>query len=145
MPKFLVVYASRTGDTKTIAIQIAEGIKSSETEVKVVAVKEITNSSDLQGYDGYVFGSATYHGEMMEAMKTFLFLAEKAKLEGKVGGSFGSYGWSGEAPDRIYQTMQNVFNMKMANNSLRIKIPVSAAHTPVAQAYGREICQKIKA
>jgi flavorubredoxin len=145
MPKALVVYATRTGDTKTIAMQIAEGIKASGADVKVVAVKEITNSSDLQGYDAYVFGSATYHGEMMEAMKTFLFLAEKAKLEGKVGGSFGSYGWSGEAPDRIYQTMKNVFNMKMTNNSLRIKSPISVAHSPVVQAYGGEIGQKIKA
>jgi len=126
-------------------MQIAEGIKTSGAEVKVVAVKEITNSSDLQGYNGYVFGSATYHGEMMEAMKTMLFMAEKANLDGKIGGAFGSYGWSGEAPDRIYQTMKNVFNMKMTNNSLRIKSPISAAHTPVAQAYGREIGQKIKA
>jgi flavorubredoxin len=145
MTKVLVVYATRTGDTKTIAMQIAEGIKASGAEVKVVAVKEITNSSDLQGYDAYVFGSATYHGEMMEAMKTMLFMAEKAKLEGKVGGAFGSYGWSGEAPDRIYQTMKNIFNMKMADNSLRIKSPISAPHTQVAQTYGREICQKIKA
>lgn len=144
MLKVLVVYASRTGDTKTIATQIAEGIKSSGAEVKIVDTKGISNASDLQGYDGYVFGSATYHGEMMEAMKTFLFLAEKAKLEGKVGGAFGAYGWSGEAPDRIFETMKNIFNMTMVTNSLRIKSPVSAAHSQVAQVYGREIVQKIK-
>jgi len=145
MPKALVVYATRTGDTKTIAMQIAEGIKAVGVEVKVVDVKSINCPSDLMGYDGYAFGSATYHGEMMQAMKTMLFIAEKANLDGKIGGAFGSYGWSGEAPDRIYQTMKNVFNMKMTNNSLRIKSPISAAHTPVAQAYGREIGQKIKA
>lgn len=37
---------------------------------------------------GYVFGSATYHGEMMQGMKTLLFLAEKPNMKGKVGGSY---------------------------------------------------------
>ena len=48
-------------------------------------------------------------------MKTLLFLAEKASLEGKPGGAFGSFRWSGEAPDRIYDTMQNIFKMDMVN------------------------------
>ncbi|HPD61279.1 MAG TPA: nitric oxide synthase, partial [Thermodesulfobacteriota bacterium] len=85
------------------------------------------------------------HGEMMEAMKTMLFVAEKANLDGKIGGAFGSYGWSGEAPDRIYQTMKNIFNMKMANTPLRIKSPASLGAVQLAQTYGREIGQKIKA
>src|SRR4030042_4765206 len=125
MPKALVVYATRSAQTKEIASQIAEGIKTAGVEVKVVDVKSIKCASDLGGYDGYAFGSATYHGEMMEAMKTMLFLAEKADLDGKIGGAFGSYGWSGEAPDRIYQTMKNIFNMKMVMSALGIKFPAS--------------------
>ena len=145
MPKALVVYATRTGKTKEIADQITEGVKLAGSEVKIVDVRSIKNESDIRGYDGYVFGSATYHGEMMEAMKTMLFMAEKANLDGKIGGAFGSYGWSGEAPDRIYQTMKNIFNMKMVNGALRIKSPASFGDAQLAQAYGREIGQKIKA
>lgn len=145
MPKALVVYATRTEKTKELANHIAEGIKAAGLEVKVADVKSIKNPSELAGYDGYAFGSATYHGEMMEAMKTMLFMAEKANLDGKIGGAFGSYGWSGEAPDRIYQTMKNIFNMKMVNSFLRIKSPASLGDTQSTQAYGREIGQKIKA
>jgi flavorubredoxin len=145
MPKALVVYATRTEKTKEIANHIAEGIKAAGLEVKVADVKSIKCTSDLVGYDGYAFGSATYHGEMMEAMKTMLFMAEKANLDGKIGGAFGAYGWSGEAPDRIYQTMKNIFNMKMVNSALRIKSPASPNDAQLAQAYGREIGQKIKA
>ena len=43
------------------------------------------NGKDLQGYDALVFGSATYHGDMTQGMKTMRFLSEKADLEGKVG------------------------------------------------------------
>jgi len=144
MPKALVVYATRTEKTKEIANHIAEGIKAAGLEVTVADVKSIKCTSDLVGYDGYAFGSDTYHGEMMEAMKSMLFMAEKANLDEKIGGAFGSYGWSGEAPDRIYQTMKNIFNMKMVNSALRIKSPASLGDAQLAQAYGREIGQKIK-
>jgi flavorubredoxin len=48
-------------------------------------------------------------------------MAEKAGLEGKIGGSFGAFGWSGEAPDRIYDTMKNIFKMEMVGGPLRLK------------------------
>ena len=83
MAKVLIVYATRTGETQTIADLIAEGIRFSGHEAEVVSVKEIKNEAALEGYDGYVFGSSTYHGEMLQGMKTFLFMAEKAGLAGK--------------------------------------------------------------
>jgi flavorubredoxin len=92
-----------------------------------------------------VFGSATYHGEMLQAMKTFLFMAEKAQLEGKPGGAFGSFGWSGEANERIYQTMQNVFKMDMLADSLRLKSSNLGGGVKMAQEYGRQMAQKLKA
>jgi len=66
-------------------------------------------------------------------------------LDGQIGGAFGSYGWRGEATDRIYQTMKNIFNMKMVNSALRIKSPASPGDLQSAQAYGLDIGQKIKA
>jgi len=76
MAKVLIVYASRTKETEKIAQLIGEGIRISGMEATVSDVKEIKKDSDLQGYDALVFGSATYHGEMMEKMKTMLFMAE---------------------------------------------------------------------
>ena len=143
MAKALIVYATRTGETQNIADLIAEGVRFSGHKADVVGVKEIKNEADLDDYDGYVFGSSTYHGEMLQGMKTFLFLAEKANLEGKVGGAFGSFGWSGEAPDRIYDTMKNVFNMDMVSGSLRLKSTALVGGPTMAQDYGREIAGKI--
>ena len=53
----------------------------------MIFATQLTKQGELEGYDAYVFGSATYHGEMMQAMKTLLFLAAKLDLDGKVGGS----------------------------------------------------------
>ena len=143
MPRALVVYATRTEQTRQIAEYIAEGIRFTGAEAIVVDVKKIKTVADLADYDAYVFGSPTYHGEMLEAMKTMLFLAEKAELQGKVGGAFGAYGWSGEALERIYGTMENVFRMTMLRDPLRLKSGLLGGGMQMAQAYGREIGKKL--
>lgn len=145
MPKILIAYTTRAGETRNIAERIAEGIRFQGVEAEVTDVAKIKNENDLKGYDGYVFGSPTYHGDMMQSMKTFLFLAEKAELEGKVGGSFGAFGWSGEALDRIFGTMKNVFKMNMVGDPLRLKSTVLGGGTQMAQEYGRQIGKKISA
>ena len=143
MGKALIVFSSRTGETKGIAELIAEGIRMQGAEADVVNVTGIKKEEDLDGYDAYVFGSATYHGEMMQGMKTMLFLAEKASLEGKAGGAFGAFGWSGEAPDRIFNTMKNIFKMDMVSAPLRLKSATLGGGKQMAQDYGRGIGKKI--
>ncbi|MBW2017626.1 MAG: FprA family A-type flavoprotein [Deltaproteobacteria bacterium] len=144
MGKALLVYSTRSGDTESIANLIAEGIRFEGGEAEVVNVQDIKDKEDLLGYDAYVFGSATYHGEMMQPMKTMLFLAEKADLEGKIGGAFGAFGWSGEAPDRIFDTMKNIYGMNMVGAPLRLKSASLQGGTRMAQDYGREIANKMK-
>ncbi len=143
MAKALIVYATRTGETQQIADLIAEGIRISGHEAAVVNVKDVENEKEIQGYDAYVFGSATYHGQMLNAMKTFLFLTEKAELEGKVGGAFGAYGWSGEAASRIFDTMKHILKMDMVSDPLMLKSSSLGGGLQMAQQYGREIAKKL--
>jgi NAD(P)H dehydrogenase (quinone) len=143
MAKVLVVCATRTGETCRIGELIAEGIRFSGHDVTVMKVDAIKKENDLQGYDALVFGSATYHGDMLQGMKTMLFLAEKAGLEGKIGGAFGAFGWSGEAPDRIYKTMKHIFKMNMVGDPLMLKASSLGGGIRMAQDYGREIAGKL--
>lgn len=144
MPKALVVYATRTGETKTMADYIAEGLRFSGAEAKVLNATDIKTADDMADYDAYIFGSATYHGEMIQGMKTLLFLAEKLDLKNKPGGAFGAFGWSGEAPDRIFETMRNIYNMNVATSGpLRLKSTNLGGGVKLAQDYGREIGKKL--
>ena len=146
MARALIVYTTKTGNTGKIAESIADELRASGIEVKTVNANTVTNGSELVGYDAYLFGSPTYHGQMMDAMKTFLVVAESANLQGKVGGAFGSYGWSGEAPTKIYDTMKNLYRMEMVNSALRVQVPASPERLQKAsQAYGKEVSNKILA
>lgn len=142
MAKALIVYSSRTGETGKIAELIAEGLRFSAVEVTLKDVAEIKRETDLADFDIYAFGSSTYHGAMMERMKTFLFLAARAELKDKKGGAFGSFGWSGEAAERIFDTMKNVCGMDMVSTPLMLKTGSVAGGIKVAQDYGRELAAK---
>ena len=115
MKKVLIAYDSRTGKTEKMAESIAEGIRMGGHDAELKKITRVKNEQDLQGYDGYILGSPTYHRDMIGTMKTFLFLAQKANLEGKVGGAFGSYTHSGDAPSIIFDTMEHVFRMDMTD------------------------------
>lgn len=143
MAKVLIVYATRTGETQQIAELIGEGVRFAGHQAEVVDAKKIKNESDLDNYDAYAFGSSTYHGEMLPAMKTFLFIAEKANLANKPGGAFGAFGWSGEANDRIFNTMKHVFKMDTVADTLRLKSSSLGGGLRMAQDYGREIAKKL--
>jgi len=139
MGKVLIVYASRSDETKSIAELIAEGVRIAGHEVDIKKTSQIKGEDDLKGYDGYAFGSATYHGEMITSMKQILFIAERAELKDKPGGSFGAYGWSGEAPGRIFETMEHIYGMKMVSGPLMLKASWVGGGLKAAQEYGKNI------
>ncbi len=113
MKKVLIVYYSRTGNTEKMAEYIAEGVRITGNEAELKKVSEIKTKKDLAGYNGYIFGCPTYHRTMPANFETFLFLAQTAALKGKIGGAFGSYTHSGDAPKIIFDTMEFVFKMKV--------------------------------
>lgn len=112
MKKVLIAYFSLTGKTQKMAQYVAEGVRISGQEATVKKISEIKVAGDMTDYDGYIFGCPTYHRDMTEPMKKFLFLARKTNPEGKLAGAFGSYTHDGNAPELIFDTMQYVFQME---------------------------------
>jgi flavodoxin len=145
MPKVLIAYVSRTGNTKSMAEFIAEGVRMAGHQAEIMPIADIKNEKDIQGFDGFVFGCPTYHRDMTGGMKTFLFLAQKANLVGKMGGAFASYTHSGESGGMIFDTMQHVFKMDMVDlGALNLKEEVigTAEGSRACQEYGKSLAAK---
>ena len=146
MKRALIAYFSLTGKTEMMAQYLAEGIRIGGQEVVVKKISNIKKADDLVGYDGYIFGSPTYHRDMADPMKTFLFLARQANLEGKLGGAFGSYTHSGDAPAIIFDTMQYVYKMEpfeLGSFNLKEAIIETTEGMHTCQDYGRVFAEKL--
>lgn len=91
MAKALVIYYSRTGNTRKMAEFIAEGLAKEEVEVTVKDIKDVF-ADELATYDAIIIGSPTYYGTMSAEVKRLLDDSVKfhGKLEGKVGAAFSS-------------------------------------------------------
>ncbi len=148
MKKVLIAYFSLTGKTEKMAEYIAEGVRFSGQQAVTRKISDLKSANDLAGYDGYIFGSPTYHRDMAEPMKPFLFLARKANLEGKLASAFGSYTHSGDAPTIIFDTMQYVYKMEpfeLGSFNLKEAVVETTEGMRACQDYGRVFGEKLGA
>jgi len=148
MHRVLIAYVTRTGKTEKMANLVAEGIRMQGQEPVVQKISEFKKAEDLEGYDGYVFGCPTYHRDITEGMKRFLFLAENLNLVGKIGGAFNAYTHSGESGEIIYDTMKYVYKMDAIDlGPLQLKEATIDTNegAKACQDYGKAIGQKLGA
>jgi flavodoxin len=146
MKRVLIAYFSLTGKTEKMAEYIAEGVRFSGQQAVAKKISEIKAAADLDGFDGYIFGSPTYHRDIAEPIKTFLFVAKKVNLEGRLAGAFGSYTHSGDAPAAVMDTMQYVYKMQPVDlGSFRMKEAVveTVEGMRACQDYGRVFGEKL--
>ena len=94
VPRILVAYDSRTGNTEKMAQAVAKGAESVPGMTVVLKKATRTTPQDLLRADGIILGSPTYYGLMSAKLKDLIDRSVKVhgKLEGKVGAAFTSAG-----------------------------------------------------
>jgi flavodoxin I len=142
MQKAIIIYETRKGNTQLMAEIIQESLKQSGVEVILKRIYEV-DMAELEDCAGVILGSPTYNRDLIAAMKTFLFKLEEANLEGKVGASFGAYGWSGEAVEMISETMKNIYGMDVLEPAVKLAGNAGGADRVQYQDFGKKIAQKI--
>jgi len=143
MPKILILYYSRTGNTEKMAKAVAEGARTVQG-VEVELTYHAT-SEQLKEFDAIIVGTPTYHHDTTVDIK-MLFEEAATKnigLKGKVGAAFGSYGWSGEAPKLVLEIMKNKFEMNVTEPPLLIKYTPDTAGLEKCREFGRKIAEKL--
>ena len=91
MAKAIVIYYSRTGNTKEMAAIIAKAMNEADLQTECKSVSDI-EAQDLLNYDAIVVGSPTYYGHMAGLIKQLFddSVAFHGKLDGKIGAAFTS-------------------------------------------------------
>jgi NAD(P)H dehydrogenase (quinone) len=91
MAKGIVVYYSRSGNTKEMAEVIAKAMNDSGVRTECKSA-EAVQADDLPSYDAVVVGSPCYYGQMAGPVKQLIddLVGQHGQLNGKVGAAFSS-------------------------------------------------------
>jgi len=143
MAKILILYDSQSGNTEKMAEAVAEGartVANVEVEIKYYARPE-----ELAQADALIFGSPTYYHDMTLPIKQMLEEAAKTnvQLKRKVGAAFGSYGWSGEAPELILEILKNRFGMQIVELKAMALYTPNEAKLEECRKLGKLVAEKI--
>ena len=141
----LIAYVSAYGYTKEAAHLIAEGIQ--ETEDITVDIADIENisleelESKLIMSDGLLVGSPTINQNTLLPVYKLFALINPIRDKGKLGGAFGSYGWSGEAPNLILENLR-MLKLKIFEETAAFKFSAENNKKENLREFGRNFAQR---
>jgi flavodoxin I len=126
-----------------MAQAVVEGAKSvGNVEVEL---SYHVDAEDLTGFDAVLVGAPTYNHEIPIDMER-LFEDAAAKgisLKDRVGGAFGSYGWSGEAPKFLLEVMKNKFEMQVPEPPLLVKYAPDEKMLGMCRELGKRVSETL--
>ncbi|MBN2019195.1 MAG: NAD(P)H-dependent oxidoreductase [Sedimentisphaerales bacterium] len=91
MAKGIVIYYSRSGNTREMAEMVAKSMGDAGLETDCKSVDKV-KVDDLLAYNAIVVGSPTYYGTMAAQIKQLIdeSVVKHGQLDGKVGAAFTS-------------------------------------------------------
>jgi len=122
--KAAVLYSTMTGNTRKLANNLADSISDRGIETVVLNIKaeeDVKKAIEIiKESDAVFMGSSTRYADMVGKLEDILKELKTMDLSKKLGIAFGSYGWSGEAIEVIYDYMKDS-NINVVDSSFIIK------------------------
>jgi NADH oxidase (H2O-forming) len=143
----LIAYVSAYGYTREAAEYIAsgiletDGIKVDITDIESIPLDEL--ESKIIRADGILVGSPTINQNTLLPVYKLFALINPLRDKGKLCGAFGSYGWSGEAPKIILETLR-LLKMKVFEEPVAFKFSPGGCKDDVLKEFGRKFARKFR-
>lgn len=140
-----IFYLTSYKNTKNMAEAISEGAQRVEgviTNVYDLAFIEEENMINiLEESDGLLIGSPTINADAPKPVWDLLSCMIFLEKRGKMGGAFGSYGWSGEAIDMIMYRLKSLNFRVPILESQKIKLIPTEKELENCYEYGVEFAE----
>ncbi len=141
----LVAYISAYGFTGIAAEAIAKGIRETgDFSVKVVDIEHI----ELNELDGLItessallIGSPTINQNTLLPVYKMFAVINPIRDKGKLAGAFGSYGWSGEAPGIILETLKTL-KLKIFEETSAFRFRPSGQKEEDLRLFGKRFAER---
>ncbi|MFO7987162.1 MAG: NAD(P)H-dependent oxidoreductase [Desulfatiglandaceae bacterium] len=121
----LVLYFSKSGNTKQLAQAIAKGVETVGGVTALLKKTDTVTEADFLGSDAVIAGSPVYFGVMAAELKRVLddFVGTRKKMEGKVGAAFAT---SGDLSGGKETTMMSIIQVFLIYGMVVVGDPLSA-------------------
>lgn len=143
--KAIVVYDTMWKSTETMANAVAEGISSTGVKVKPIHIRSSHRSdimTDALDAAAVVVGSPTLNNQMFPTVADVLTYMKGLKPADRIGGAFGSYGWSGEAVKLVAAELE-AMKFSMIEGGPRLQYVPEKAGIEDCLAYGKKIGEAV--
>lgn len=142
----LITYVSAYGYTRQMAEHIAKGIRTYDNiQVEIVDVENILLGdldSKLTISDGLLVGSPTINQNTLLPVYKLFAVINPLRDKNKLAGSFGSFGWSGEAPKIILENLRNL-KLRIFEEPGGFKFSPGSEKELALVEYGRKFAEQI--
>jgi len=125
-----------------MAKAVAEGAKNNPNIT--VDLSYHIEAEALADYDAILVGSPTYNTQMpIDFKNLFEDASEKQiNLKNKIGSAFGSYGWSGEAPQAVIEILKK-FGIQVIEPPIRAKYSPDRKTLDACVDLGKKVAQQL--
>ncbi len=142
----LIFYISSYGNTR----RMAEAVYSGAMRIEGVKVSlydleggEVSPFVDLiEDADGLLFGTPTINGDSVKPVWDLLSSLAVVNLKNKLGGVFGSYGWTGEAV-RLVEDRLRGLKLRVPIPGLRVKLIPTDEELVDCTQFGQELAEEL--
>jgi flavorubredoxin len=144
-PKITVAFSTMWGSTDQLARAVADGIAAEGVEAVVhdIAVTPAAHiTRDLLDSRALLIGSPTLHHGMLARVAGYLQYVAGLKPSGKIGGSFGSYGWSSGATKQVNARLEEI-GFELPFESYTQKYRPNDAELDTARAWGAQYAKLV--
>lgn len=142
----LIFYISSYGNTRRMAEAIYQGaLQVPDVRVSLYDLEggEVAPFVDLiEDADGIVLGTPTINGDAVKPIWDLLSSLTVVSLKNKLGGVFGSYGWTGEGV-RLVEDRLRGLKLRVPVPGLRVKLIPTDVELLECKAFGLELAQEL--
>lgn len=142
----LIFYISSYGNTRRMAEAIYQGAQQvPDVRVSLYDLEggEVAPFVDLiEEADGLILGTPTINGDAVKPIWDLLSSLTVVNLKNKLGGVFGSYGWTGEGV-RLVEDRLLGLKLRVPVPGLRVKLIPTDNELLECKAFGLELAQEL--
>ena len=96
----------------------------------------------IENADGLIFGTPTINGDAVKPVWDLLSSLTVVNLKGKLGGVFGSYGWTGEGVKMVEDRLRGL-KLRVPMAGMRVKLIPTDEEIYQCREFGQTLAQEL--